>query len=323
MTSRNTCLWILSVIITQLVGEDMRSVRMFAMRGRKFQCATTTCSPFASAVISTNIKCQMTCLAQVYCTAASFHQSNSSCELFTDMSNEIGNMLTDVDIITTIVIAGTRSPPEPTTTTTTSAATTSSTTETTSTSTSTTTPPIGRIPLAAVNGTIGAVYNTSVGGDSTASTSGYGIGQYPPGQSPEAAWDNDTSTKYLNFGSCTISDNNNQCGLNTGVYFELQRGSTVVRALQMYTGSDHSERDPLIVTLEGSNQSGSNLTLGSSWTLIYNGNSGLQNDPGRMGGGSIQQINNTISYRSYRFLVSGKRSASDSVQYSELVLYGY
>ncbi|CAF1669271.1 unnamed protein product, partial [Adineta ricciae] len=288
------------------------------MRGRKFQCATTTCPPFVSAVISTNIKCQMTCLAQVYCRAASFHESNSSCELFTDMSNEIGNMLTDVNIITTIVIAGTRSPPELTTTTTTSTATTSSTTETTTTSTSTTTPPIGRISLAAVNGTIAGVYNTSVDGDSTAATPGYGVGQYSASETPGDACDNDASTKYVNFGSCTISDNNTQCGLNTGLHFELQRGSAVVRALQMYTANDYSERDPLTVSLEGSNQSGSNLTLGSSWTLIYNGNSGLQNDPGRRSGGSIQQINNTISYRSYRFLVSGKRSTSDSVQYSEL-----
>ncbi|CAF1549977.1 unnamed protein product [Adineta ricciae] len=212
---------------------------------------------------------------------------------------------------------------KPTTTTTTSTATTSSTTETTSTSTSTTTPPIGQIPIAPVNGTLGAIYNTSVGGDSTASTSGYGIGQYPPGQSPEAAWDNDTSTVYINFGSCTASDNNNQCGLNTGFYLELQRGATVVTALRLYTGGDHSERDPLIVSLEGSNQSGSNLTLGSSWTLIYNGLSGLATYPGPNSGGSIQQINNTISYKSYRLLVSAKRSASNSVLYSELILYGY
>ncbi|CAF1563028.1 unnamed protein product [Adineta ricciae] len=123
MASRKTCLLILSVIITQLVGEDMRSVRMFAVRGRKFQCATTTCSPFVNTVTPTIIKCEMTCLAQVYCRAASFHQSNSNCELFTDMSNEIGNMLTDLDIITTIVIAGTRSPPEPATTTTSTATT--------------------------------------------------------------------------------------------------------------------------------------------------------------------------------------------------------
>ncbi|CAF1460888.1 unnamed protein product [Adineta ricciae] len=180
-----------------------------------------------------------------------------------------------------------------------------------------------QISLAAVNGIIQAVYNTFVGGDSTASTPGTGIGQYPPSQSPEAAWDNDRSTVYINFGSCTSSDNNNQCGLNTGFYLELQRGSTVVTAFQLYTGSDHSERDPLIVSLEGSNQSGSNLALGSSWTLIYNGNSGLATYPGPNSGGSIQQTDNTISYKSYRFLVSGKRSTSNSVLYSELIFYGY
>ncbi|CAF1549865.1 unnamed protein product, partial [Adineta ricciae] len=180
-----------------------------------------------------------------------------------------------------------------------------------------------QISLAAVNGIIQAVYNTFVGGDSTASTPGTGIGQYPASEIPGNACDGDTSTKYLSFGPCASTDDSDQCGLNTGFYLELQLGSAVVRALQMYTGGDDSERDPLIVSLEGSNQSGSNLALGSSWTLIYNGNSGLQNDPGRMSSGSIQPISNTISYKSYRFLVSGKRATSNSVQYSELRLYGY
>ncbi|CAF1613047.1 unnamed protein product, partial [Adineta ricciae] len=76
-------------------------------------------------------------------------------------------------------------------------------------------------------------------------------------------------------------------------------------------------------TGEGSNQSAANLTLGSSWTLIYNGASGLATYPGPNSGGSIQQTNNTISYKSYRFLVSGKRSTSNSVLYSELIFYGY
>ncbi|CAF3920445.1 unnamed protein product, partial [Rotaria sp. Silwood1] len=113
MASRRFCLWFVFMIITQSVGEDMRSVRMSLMRNSKFQCANTTCLPFTSIITSTIMKCQMACLAQIYCRAASFHQSTSNCEFFTDMSNEIANMLTDIDIISMIVIAGTRSPPGP------------------------------------------------------------------------------------------------------------------------------------------------------------------------------------------------------------------
>ncbi|CAF1484040.1 unnamed protein product [Adineta steineri] len=111
MASKGICLWLVFMIITQSVGEDMRSVQMSVMRGWKFHCATIPCLPLASIITSTIIKCQMACLAQIYCRAASFHQSTSNCELFSDMSNEIANMQTDTDITTMIVIAGTRSPP--------------------------------------------------------------------------------------------------------------------------------------------------------------------------------------------------------------------
>ncbi|CAF0873646.1 unnamed protein product [Adineta steineri] len=141
MASRRICLWLVFMIITNSVGEDTRSVLMSLITGSKFQCANTTCLPFANIITSNIMKCQMACLVQTYCRAASFHQSTFNCELFTDMSNEIANMLTDTDITTMIVIDGTRSPPEPitTTTTATTSTTTSTTTETTTTTTTTTT----------------------------------------------------------------------------------------------------------------------------------------------------------------------------------------
>ncbi|CAF0904454.1 unnamed protein product [Adineta steineri] len=111
MVSTRICLWFVFMIITQSVGEDTRSVLMSLMTGSKFQCANTTCLPFANIITSTIMKCQMACLAQIYCRAASFHQSTCNCELFADTSNEIPHMMTDIDITTMIVIAGTRSPP--------------------------------------------------------------------------------------------------------------------------------------------------------------------------------------------------------------------
>ncbi|CAF1369452.1 unnamed protein product [Adineta steineri] len=111
MASRRICLWLVFMIIMHSAGEDTRSILMSLITGSKFQCTNTTCLPFVNIITSTIMKCQMACLAQIYCRAASFHQSTSNCELFNAMSNEISNMATDTDITTMIVIAGTRFPP--------------------------------------------------------------------------------------------------------------------------------------------------------------------------------------------------------------------
>ncbi|CAF0853022.1 unnamed protein product [Adineta steineri] len=111
MASKRICLWLVFMIITQSVGEDMRSVRMSSMRGSKFQCGNTTCLPFVNLITSTIMKCQMACLAQIYCRAATFYRSTSNCELFADILNQNENMLADADATSMNVIAGTRSPP--------------------------------------------------------------------------------------------------------------------------------------------------------------------------------------------------------------------
>jgi len=53
----------------------------------------------------------MACLAQAQCQAASFEQSTFTCELFTDIMNQDGNMTPDVETVTMIVMYGTRMPP--------------------------------------------------------------------------------------------------------------------------------------------------------------------------------------------------------------------
>ncbi|CAF1655938.1 unnamed protein product, partial [Adineta ricciae] len=183
-----------------------------------------------------------------------------------------------------------------------------------------------RILLIAANGSVNSVYDTYVGGNSNAATPGRASGQYIATESPEQVCDDTLSTKYLSFGACEEGakyDNDHGCGLHTGFYFELASGPTLVNGLTICTANDYSERDPTVVSLEGSNLTGGNLTLGKSWTLLYNGSSGIVVDPGREQCGSIIVFSNTKEYKSYRFLVSGKRHRSDCVQYSELYLYIY
>jgi hypothetical protein len=84
---------------------------MSIMTDWQFQCATTSCVPFASVIVSNIRRCQMSCLAQVKYKAASFHQSTSRCDLFTIIPNPSGNMVANMNVVTMIVIVETRIPP--------------------------------------------------------------------------------------------------------------------------------------------------------------------------------------------------------------------
>ena len=84
---------------------------MSIMTGWQFQCVNTTCIPFVTTPASSIRACQINCLAEVQCKAASFEQTTSSCELFAKIQNQNGNMFANVEITTMIVISGTRMPP--------------------------------------------------------------------------------------------------------------------------------------------------------------------------------------------------------------------
>ncbi|CAF5019323.1 unnamed protein product, partial [Rotaria sp. Silwood1] len=174
------------------------------------------------------------------------------------------------------------------------------------------------ILLTSTNETPYGIYETIASGDSNPSTSGMGSGNYPPNENPSNAFDSNVTTKYLNFGTDEV-----EWGLNTGLYLTLQRGTSIAMGLRFSTANDFPNRDPLFVTLEGSNQSNASLNLGSSWTLIYSGSSGLATDPGRYSWGEIQWFSNSIPYASYRLLITQKRGSENSVQYSGFQLYGY
>ena len=54
----------------------------------------------------------MACLAQDQCQAASFHQSTSTCQLFSNIPNEGGGLTANVGTKTMFVIFETRMPPD-------------------------------------------------------------------------------------------------------------------------------------------------------------------------------------------------------------------
>ncbi|CAF5040652.1 unnamed protein product, partial [Rotaria sp. Silwood1] len=179
--------------------------------------------------------------------------------------------------------------------------------------------------LTGQNEIVYGLWNTLAGGNSTLSTSGSGIGNYNPNETPDNVFDQNSTTKYNSYGVCNITFGNApQCGLNTGLYLTLQQGALLLTGIRFRTANSLPVRDPITITVEGSNQPSTALLLSSSWTLIYTGSCGLNSDPGRNSLGVTEIIpNNVVSYNSYRLLITSKRNLSSAVQYSEVELLGY
>jgi hypothetical protein len=114
------------------------------------------------------------------------------------------------------------------------------------------------------------------------------------------------------------------CGLSTGFQLTARPYPALLTAIRVATGNGDMKSDPLTITIEGSNRPASDLFLGSSWTLIYNGSTGLSNVTARALFGSMQYLwNNSNWFSSYRVLVAAKRNSSNAVEYGGVELYGY
>ncbi|CAF1664676.1 unnamed protein product, partial [Adineta ricciae] len=83
---------------------------MVIMDGQQFQCAITTCLPIANFTVSNILNCQVSCLEQSQCKAASFRQSTSNCQLFSNDVNQNTTLVGAAGTVTMIVIDGTRVP---------------------------------------------------------------------------------------------------------------------------------------------------------------------------------------------------------------------
>lgn len=186
------------------------------------------------------------------------------------------------------------------------------------------------IPLHPVENTLKGLWNTSAGGDSTFSepSSTHYIkapGKYMENESPENAFDRNKYTKYTSFGSCFWNTNyfNMDCGINTGFHLTLQSPSLLIY-FRFGTARRHLERVPLRITIEGSNSNSDSLKVGSSWTLIYNGSTGLDTVKQQYQFGYTMKLSTNLRwFNSYRVLVLAKRGVSSSVQYGEVELFGY
>jgi hypothetical protein len=159
---------------------------------------------------------------------------------------------------------------------------------------------------------------TGPGQDDTPSTVGSGANQYPAAESPPNAVDGNTATKYLNFGAGGA--NSTTIGVGTGFYDTLAAGSSIATAIQVATANDSATRDPITVSIEGTNAT-SGFDTGATWTLIAdNVDLGIDTDPGRLTFGPVVSFANSTAYTSYRIIVESQRGSDNSVQYSEMNL---
>ncbi|MEQ1646670.1 MAG: hypothetical protein ABL959_24665, partial [Pyrinomonadaceae bacterium] len=164
-------------------------------------------------------------------------------------------------------------------------------------------------PIVGVGATLGSP-------TSTASTVGTvpGANNHPATEGPDKAIDNDLTVfnKYLNFAETGIG------------FITTPATQTVVTGVHFFTGNDAPERDPLTISIEGTNSPNATTTLNSTWTTVYNGASGLATDPGRRSPGAVVNFANTSGFTSYRVLVASIRNGAtaNAMQFSEIALIG-
>jgi hypothetical protein len=167
-----------------------------------------------------------------------------------------------------------------------------------------------------------AVHQATVGGNHVPSTVGGGAGQYLANESPANVVDNAPGTKHLNFGNGNGGVSSPTKGVGTGFYVTPALGPSIVTGVQLATANDSPNRDPLTVSIEGTNATG-NYNAGATWTLIAdNVDLGIATDPGRQTYGPIVRFLNTTAYRSYRVIIKSQRGSDIGVQYAELNLVG-
>lgn len=168
-------------------------------------------------------------------------------------------------------------------------------------------------------------YNVLQRGDSivplAATTAGNGnniavpVTDFPTGEAVPNVLDLNSGSKYLNF---------NNKGGNDGLAVTPGIGTTIVNGFQFVTANDSNNRDPMTITLEGSNDPSALASGNTNWTSLYSGDAGLSADPGRQNFGAEVDFSNGTPYLSYRLLVTTLRGGTtqNSLQFGDIELIG-
>jgi len=123
---------------------------------------------------------------------------------------------------------------------------------------------------------------------------------FNPSESPANATDGNLGTKFY----IASIDGANPPGVNSGILIPYTGAAQVVTGLQFATANDQPQRDPLTITVEGSNAANAAQAGGNGFVLLWQGASGLATDPGRNTWGARIDFPNTVAYKAYRILIT-------------------
>ena len=150
------------------------------------------------------------------------------------------------------------------------------------------------------------------------------VGGTAPANEPAANAIDDTTSKYLNFGT----DGNTTAGFTgpVGLVVTPVAGSTVVTGLRVYTANDAVDRDPIDYTLEGSNNGGESFTTISSGALALPAGrnaAALELSPLTQPNYEVN-FANAAGYTTYRLTFTNVKNntAANSMQIGEIELLG-
>lgn len=136
---------------------------------------------------------------------------------------------------------------------------------------------------------------------------------YPDAEGPFYALDQDSSTKYLNFGR-----------EGTGLIFTPEYGASVVRSIRFTTANDAPGRDPASFELYGTNDpivsEDNSAGDAENWTLIAADSLSLPDE--RFTNGPVNNFANGASYTSYKVVFpTVKDACENSMQIADLSLF--
>ena len=138
------------------------------------------------------------------------------------------------------------------------------------------------------------------------------------GEGVKSAIDGSLDSKYYN--TVRNPTTNEAAGVGSGSVISLS-APAALSTFQIATANDVPGRDPLAITIEGSNDPAAAQDGATGFTLLYDGLTGIDVNPGRKAWGPAIGFPNQTAYRTYRILATEARALNgDGIQYSEMRL---
>lgn len=141
----------------------------------------------------------------------------------------------------------------------------------------------------------------------------HGSSSSPAAEAAANVLDENSATKYLNFG-----------GINSGFIVTPAFGPSIVTGLTVTTANDFPGRDPMGWELYGTNETILSFPHSTgdleNWTLISSGDLFLPDD--RFTAGDPVEFDNGTAYISYRFVVTSLKGAEPLMQFADIQFEG-